>query len=124
MMKMKKFLMLLTVAAIALMCFTGCGSAKITGITLDDITLEKGESVTLNAEFVADKADIDAETLNKAIEKLGVTFTVADESIAALDGTTLIDHAGGRGQGGGAGRTLYLYGHPDRKHGGHRRLFQ
>lgn len=42
MMKMKKFLMLLTVAAIALMCFTGCGSAKITGITLDDITLEKG----------------------------------------------------------------------------------
>ena len=83
MMKMKKFLMLLTVAAIALMCFTGCGSAKITGITLDDITLEKGESVTLNAEFVADKADIDAETLNKAIEKLGVTFTVADESIAA-----------------------------------------
>lgn len=95
MMKMKKFLMLLTVAAIALMCFTGCGSAKITGITLDDITLEKGESVTLNAEFVADKADIDAETLNKAIEKLGVTFTVADESIAALDGTTLIALAAG-----------------------------
>ena len=95
MMKMKKFLMLLTVAAIALMCFTGCGSAKITGITLDEITLEKGESVTLNAEFVADKADIDAETLNKAIEKLGVTFTVADESIAALDGTTLIALAAG-----------------------------
>lgn len=93
--KMKKFLVLLTVAAVALMCFTGCGSAKITGITLDDITLEKGESVTLNAEFVADKADIDAETLNKAIEKLGVTFTVADESIAALDGTTLIALAAG-----------------------------
>ena len=93
--KMKKFLVLLTVAAVALMCFTGCGSAKITGITLDDITLEKGESVTLNAEFVADKADIDAETLNKAIEKLGVTFTVADEIIAALDGTTLIALAAG-----------------------------
>ena len=92
---MKKFLVLLTVAAIALMCFTGCGSAKITGITLSDITLEKGESVTLNAEFVADKADIDAEALNKAIEKLGVTFTVADESIATLDGATLTALAAG-----------------------------
>ncbi|MFR1478066.1 MAG: hypothetical protein ACLSB9_21495 [Hydrogeniiclostridium mannosilyticum] len=40
---------------------------------MDDITLEKGER-HLNAEFVADKADIDAETLNKAIEKLGATL--------------------------------------------------
>lgn len=83
----KKLLVLVTVLAV-MFAFAGCG-VKITDISLADITMEKGESVALNAEFVADKADADAEALAKAIEKLGVTFTVADETIAKLDGTTL-----------------------------------
>ena len=52
---MKKFLMLLTVAAIALMCFTGC-SVNITSIGLPaDMLLEKVESSQLDISYGGDK---------------------------------------------------------------------
>ena len=57
---MKKFLMLLTVAAIALMCFTGC-SVNITSIGLPaDMQLEKGETAQLEISYGADKENAKA----------------------------------------------------------------
>lgn len=88
---MKKLITMLTVAAIALLCFTACSSGvSITGITLNDVNLKKGESVALSVEFIADKADVNTETLNAAIKQLGgVVFTVADETVAKVDGAML-----------------------------------
>ena len=60
---MKKFLMLLTVAAIALMCFTGC-SVNITSIGLPaDMQLEKGETAQLEISYGADKENAKADAI-------------------------------------------------------------
>lgn len=78
---MKKFLMLLTVAAIALMCFTGC-SVNITSIGLPaDMQLEKGETAQLEISYGADKENAKADAIAKAAEGLALVWESDNEDV-------------------------------------------
>ena len=83
---MKKFLMLLTVAAIALMCFTGC-SVNITSIGLPaDMQLEKGETAQLEISYGADKE-------NCALP--GFVDSKNEEKTERNAGYLVVSHSGG-----------------------------
>lgn len=93
--KMKKFLMLLTVAAIALMCFTGCG-VNITSIGLPaDMQLEKGETAQLEISFGADKENAKADAIAKAAEGLALVWKSDNEDVATVDENGLVTAVGG-----------------------------
>ena len=92
---MKKFLMLLTVAAIALMCFTGC-SVNITSIGLPaDMQLEKGETAQLEISFGADKENAKADAIAKAAEGLALVWKSDNEDVATVDENGLVTAVGG-----------------------------
>ena len=96
MMKMKKFLMLLTVAAIALMCFTGCSGVNITSIGLPtDMQLEKGESAQLEISFGADKENAKADAIAKAAEGLALVWESDNEDVATVDENGAVTAVGG-----------------------------
>ena len=96
MMKMKKFLMLLTVAAIALMCFTACGNVNITSIGLPtDMQLEKGETAQLEISYGADKENAKADAIAKAAEGLALVWESDNEDVATVDENGLVTAVGG-----------------------------
>ena len=92
---MKKFLMLLTVAAIALMCFTGC-SVNITSIGLPaDMQLEKGETAQLEISYGADKENAKADAIAKAAEGLALVWESDNEDVATVDENGNVTAVGG-----------------------------
>lgn len=94
--KMKKFLMLLTVAAIALVCLTGCSSVNITSIGLPtDMQLEKGETAQLEISFGADKENAKADAIAKAAEGLALVWESDNEDVATVDENGLVTAVGG-----------------------------
>lgn len=93
--KMKKYLVLLTVAAIALMCFTGCG-VNITSIGLPaDMQLEKGETAQLEISFGADKENAKADAIAKAAEGLALVWESDNEDVATVDENGFVTAVGG-----------------------------
>ena len=94
--KMKKFLMLLTVAAIALVCLTGCSSVNITSIGLPtDMQLEKGETAQLEISYGADKENAKADAIAKAAEGLALVWESDNEDVATVDENGLVTAVGG-----------------------------
>ena len=102
---MKRKTIILAVVAAAAMALTlvGCG-VKITNIAVPDaVTIEKGETVVLPANFGTDEAPAvtpetaatgeSAETdekVAKAAEKLTIEWTSSDESVATVDATGMV----------------------------------
>lgn len=94
--KMKKYLVLLTVAAIALMCFTACGNVNITSIGLPtDMQLEKGETAQLEINYGADKENAKADAIAKAAEALVLDWSSDNEDVATVDEKGVVTAVGG-----------------------------
>lgn len=94
--KMKKYLVLLTVAAIALMCFTACGNVNITSIGLPtEMQLEKGETAQLEISFGADKENAKADAIAKAAEGLALVWNSNNEDVAIVDENGVVTAVGG-----------------------------
>lgn len=94
--KMKKYLVLLTVAAIALMCFTACGNVNITSIGLPtEMQLEKGETAQLEISFGADKENAKADAIAKAAEALVLDWSSDNEDVATVDEKGVVTAVGG-----------------------------
>ena len=102
---MKKNIVLAVIATAAMaLSLVGCG-VKVTNISLPDAaTLEKGESITLPVNFGTEDAPAETpviatgesataetaaqdEKITKAAEKLTLTWTSSDESVATVDET-------------------------------------
>lgn len=93
--KMKKYLVLLTAAAIALLCLTGCG-VNITSVGLPTaMQLEKGETAQLEISFGTDKENAKADAIAKAAEGLVLDWSSDNEDVATVDVNGVVTAVGG-----------------------------
>lgn len=84
-MKIKK-LIAFCLAVAAMVCLVGCSGLQITEVSVAEIPeMKEGDTYELTALFITDKEDAAAEDIQKAVDKLGVAWTVEDETVATVD---------------------------------------
>lgn len=93
---MKKLFAMLTVAVIALVCFTACSNVSIASVGLPAaIEMEKGAAQTLEVNFGADKEGVKADAIAKAAEALTLVWSSDNEEVATVDQNGLVTAVGG-----------------------------
>lgn len=84
-MKLKKFVALGVAAALAI-SLVGCSRVKITQMEITDIpTMKVGQTHELVVMMGTDKMDVSQEKLDKAIEKMEITYASSNEEVATVD---------------------------------------
>lgn len=84
-MKLKKVLALGAAAALAI-SLVGCSRVKITQMEITDIpTMKVGQTHELVVMMGTDKMDVSQEKLDKAIEKMEITYASSNEEVATVD---------------------------------------
>lgn len=84
-MKLKKIVAMGIAAALAI-GLVGCSSIKITQIELEEIPeMEVGQTHEVVVMFAADKEDASVEAIEKATEKMEITYESSDEEVATVD---------------------------------------
>lgn len=93
---MKKFLAAALIAALFLLCLTGCGAVKITAMELSaELTLVKGDTFQLEPNFIADREDAGAEAILEAAKGLTLNWSSSDEKVATVDANGLVTAVSG-----------------------------
>ena len=93
-MKLKKVLALGAAAALAI-SLVGCSGMKISHMELEAIpNMEVGQTHELTVMFGADKEDADTAAIEKAIEKMEITYASSNEEVATVDENGVITAIG------------------------------
>lgn len=80
----KKGIVLSLLAIGLLLVMTACG-VQISSISLqENLELKQGDSETLSVEYGTDK-EVESDVLAEAAQKLELTWTSSDETVAAVD---------------------------------------
>ena len=81
---MKKGIVLSLLAIGLMFVMTACG-VQISSISLqENLELKQGDSETLSVEYLTDK-EVESDALAEAAQKLELTWTSSDETVAAVD---------------------------------------